>query len=172
MFNLVGNKVVLRRLIAEDSAFIFKLLNTESWIRYIGDRQIASLEDAQKYIVNGPQQAYQKFGYGLYCVELIANGEAIGICGIINRDSLALADLGIALLPDYEGKGYAKEACILALQEAKTVYHHSQICAIVVPENKNCIILLNKLGFEFCKTMQLPEDQTELAYYQLNLNSI
>ena len=42
---------------------------------------------------------YEKHGLGLYMVETKAEGQPVGMCGLIKRDSLDDVDLGFAL-PD------------------------------------------------------------------------
>jgi hypothetical protein len=41
MEDIVGGRVRLRELTKTDAPFIFELLNTEGWLRYIGDRNIS-----------------------------------------------------------------------------------------------------------------------------------
>lgn len=72
-----------------DAPFVFDLINQPSWIEYIGDKGIKTLQDAIRYIENGPVAMYQRVGFGLYAVELKVSGEPIGMCGLIKRDTLA-----------------------------------------------------------------------------------
>src|ERR1700756_494731 len=84
----------------EDAEFIFELVNEAAFIRNIGDKGVRTLEDARNYILNGPVASYAKFGFGLYLVTLQETGEAIGICGLLKRDSLEDVDIGFAFLKD------------------------------------------------------------------------
>ena len=43
-------RLTLKRLTPEDADFIFELVNTPAWIKYIGDRNIKSKENAANYI--------------------------------------------------------------------------------------------------------------------------
>ena len=79
-------RLLLRWLNAGDGTFILELLNEPSWIRYIGDKGVQTIQDARRYIENGPVDMYQRLGFGLYLVELKENGAPIGICGLIKRD--------------------------------------------------------------------------------------
>ena len=47
-------RLTLRKLSTADAGFILDLLNQPSFIRYIGDRNVRTLEDAEGYILNGP----------------------------------------------------------------------------------------------------------------------
>jgi hypothetical protein len=48
-------RLVIRRLTADDSPFILRLLNEPSFLQQIGDRGVRSLADARQY--NGPESA-------------------------------------------------------------------------------------------------------------------
>ena len=44
------NRLVLESLTLADANFMFELLNTAEWLRFIGNRNINTLEDATAYI--------------------------------------------------------------------------------------------------------------------------
>jgi len=44
------------------------------------------------------------------------NGETVGMCGLVNRDSLDDIDIGYAFLPSARGKGYALEAAMAVMK--------------------------------------------------------
>lgn len=156
-------------LTSDDAPFIFELLNTPSWIKFIGDRGIKTLTDAANYIVNGPMKSYAKNNFGLYTVKLKDGNIPIGLCGLIKRDSLEDIDIGFAFLPDYEGKGFAFESCAAILENAKTQFAISRVVAITVKENSRSIQLLEKIGFVFEKFIQLPNDPEELMLFGIQL---
>ena len=159
-------RLTLRRLEERDAAFILTLVNDADWLKFIGDKGVRSLDDARAYLRNGPFDMYTKHGHGLYCVELKASGEAIGMCGLIKRDTLDHVDLGFAFLPQARGGGYAYEAASATMTYARETLNLQRIVAIVSPGNKRSIGLLEKLGFHFEKSLRLPpkEDQETLLY--------
>ena len=63
-------RLLIRPLTANDSDFIVELLNDPSFIQNIGDRNVRTVEDAEKYILNGPVASYEKNGFGLCLVAL------------------------------------------------------------------------------------------------------
>ena len=85
---LETERLALRRLTDDDAGFVHELVNEPSWIRFIGDRGVRSLEDARAYLDKGPLEMYRRFGFGLWVVELKETGEATGLCGLIKRDAL------------------------------------------------------------------------------------
>ena len=95
---LETDRLTLRHLTRDDAEFILQLLNEPSWLRFIGDKGVRTIEDARKYILNGPVEMYSRLGFGLYLVELNDEDTSIGICGLIKRDSLDDVDIGLDLL--------------------------------------------------------------------------
>ncbi len=158
-------RLILRRLNTNDSAFILELVNEPSWIRYIGDRGIRTLDDAVGYIQNGPMDMYQRLGFGLYLVELKELGVPIGICGLIKREGLEDVDLGFAFLPRFWRKGYALESASAVMSYARTVLGLARIVAVLSRDNDRSVKLLEKLGFRAEGTVRLEPDGEELALY-------
>ncbi len=158
-----SNRLTIRHLHTGDAAFILELVNQPAWLDHIGDKNVHSIGDAVTYIQDGPLNMYQKYGFGLFLVENKSSGKAIGICGLIKRDTLPLPDIGFALLPDHWGKGYALEAAMSVMEEAFNRLRISQILAITSVNNFASIRLLGKLGFEFQEKMQ--ENDKDLNIY-------
>ena len=102
---LETDRLVLRQMTADDAEFIFKLVNEPSFIRFIGDKGVRNDADAVQYIQNGPVASYERFGFGLYLVELKEGRVPIGMCGLVKRDALPDADVGFAFLPAFWSQG-------------------------------------------------------------------
>jgi ribosomal-protein-alanine N-acetyltransferase len=145
----------LRQLRLADAAFILRLVNEPSWLRYIGDKQVRSLDDARAYLRNGPLAMYAREGFGLWLVERLEDGLPLGLCGLIKRDSLPDPDLGFALLPEHEGQGYAREAAEATLAQARGRYRLARVLAITSLENPRSIGLLQRLGFAYLRQLEL-----------------
>ncbi|MFT3791815.1 MAG: GNAT family N-acetyltransferase [Rudaea sp.] len=160
------SRLVLRRLEERDAEFILTLVNDPAWLEFIGDKGVRTLDDACVYLRNGPLAMYAQHGHGLYCVESKASGEAIGLCGLIKRDTLPDVDLGYAFLPPARGGGYAFEAASATMAYARETLGLQRVVAIVSPGNARSIALLEKLGFRFEKSLQLPpkEDRETWLY--------
>lgn len=164
-------RLCLRRLEADDSEFIFKLVNDPSWIRYIGDKGVKTLADATRYIDDGPVAMYRRLGFGLYLVELKETREPIGICGLIKRDALEDVDLGFAFLPGFRGKGYAREAASTVMSHARRALRLARIVAILSQDNHRSAHLLEKLGFRREGTVILQPRGEELELYAIALSA-
>ncbi len=150
----------LRHFRDDDAAFVLELVNEPGWLRYIGDKGVRTLEDARGYIRNGPVAMYATHGFGLYLVELKESGVAIGMCGLIKRDTLPDVDIGFAFLERFGRRGYGLESAAAVLSYATDVLGHARVVAITSPDNHLSAKLLEKLGFHFEKSLQLaPEGE-------------
>ena len=132
---------------ALDAEFIFELLNSEGFLKYIGDRGIRSVEDARNFIETRYRQSYRDHGYGLYTVELNQNGMPVGICGFVRRDTLPGADIGFAFLPEHERNGYGFESASAMMLHGAEKLGFDEVFAITTLDNAASIKLLEKLGF-------------------------
>jgi ribosomal-protein-alanine N-acetyltransferase len=166
---LETERLVVRRLTADDAEFMFGLLNEPSFIRFIGDRGIKTLDDARGYILNGPMASYERFGFGLYLVTLKAGGTPIGMCGLLKRDSLEDADVGFAFRPAFWSQGYAFESAAAVIAHGKADLGLKRIVAVVMPENRGSIRVLEKLGMSFERLARISADGPELQLFGLDV---
>jgi RimJ/RimL family protein N-acetyltransferase len=155
----------LREFNLQDSEFIIELLNSPGWLKFIGDRNVRTNEQAKQYLENGPLKSYKENGYGLSLVERKEDGKAIGMCGILNRDTLDSPDIGFAFLPDFEGMGYALEIVSATMIYARDKLGISKIAAITVADNLRSIRLLEKIGLTYSKRFCFPGSEQELLLY-------
>ena len=168
--NIETQRLVLKPASLQDAAFILKLQNMPKWLKYIGDRNLRVVEDAELYIKAKMLSHFKEHGYGNYVVSNKEDGTKMGTCGLFNRPGLEVVDIGFALLPEYEGKGYAYEAAKALLDHSKVILKLKKVSAIVLPENIASVGLINKLGLKFIKKVQLPDDEAWLDYYEIQLN--
>ena len=162
---LETERLIVRRLSSDDAEFILELLNQPSFLRYIGDKGVRNTDDALRYIQTGPQASYEQYGFGLYLVELKESGAAIGICGLIKRDSLPDVDVGFAFLPDYWSHGYAFESASAVMTYGREVLGLKRILAITSLDNAASIKLLEKVGLKFEGLVKLAENQPEVRLF-------
>jgi len=162
---LETKRLVLRWLTAEDAAFMLELVTDPTWIEYIGDRGLKTVEDARAYVMEKYVAAYERDGFGFYCVALKDSGTPVGICGLIKREGLEDVDIGFAFLPRHAGFGYATESAAAALAHGRDVLGIDRIVAITLPRNVRSIRVLEKIGLRFERLLRLPGDEDELALY-------
>jgi ribosomal-protein-alanine N-acetyltransferase len=159
-----------RHIAESDAEFIFELYSTESFKRFIADKNFQVAEDARKFIVNSLVGMYQTPGLGLTLVERRVDSSPIGICGLIKRDSLDAVDLGFGLLPASEGLGYGYEAARVFVNFAKRELGLPRIVAITTSDNVSCIKLLDKLDFLFEGVHEVLTEHVTLGLFGLDLD--
>jgi RimJ/RimL family protein N-acetyltransferase len=141
-----SERLRIEKATTADAPFLFKLMNSPNWIEFIGDRNIKSEQAASEYIQHNLSVSYQKNGYGLYKMVLAATNHPIGLCGFVKREYLDHADIGFAILPEHEGKGYTYEALMAVMEYGKRELKLNPILAITTNDNVKSRHLLNKIG--------------------------
>lgn len=161
---LATARLRLRRVVLDDAPFVLELVNQPSWLAYIGDKQVHSLDDARGYLAAGPLASYAQHGFGLYAVERAHDDAPIGLCGLLRREHLEDVDIGFALLDRYRGHGYAFEAAAAVVEHAHAI-GLDRLVAIVAPGNARSIRLLEKLGLAFERTITPPGQTAPLRLH-------
>jgi ribosomal-protein-alanine N-acetyltransferase len=169
---LSTERLSLRQLTMDDAPFILELTNDPHWLLHIGDRGIRTLDDARRYVENGPMEMYGRLGFGLWAVEPRGGGAPLGICGLLRRDWLDGVDVGFAFLPAHRGVGYAREAAAATLQHARDAFGIDRVLAIVSPANAASIRLLERLGMALERTARPPGDGGEVCVYGRTLTGL
>ncbi len=161
---LETERLILREFTTDDSAFLLELLNTPTWLQFIGDRGVRTPEQARTYIEEKLIHSYKTAGFGFYLTALKNNNIPIGMCGLVKRDTLEDVDIGFAFLPQHVGNGYAYEAAAATLIYAKQQLGLTRIVAITNVDNSSSIKLLNKIGLQFEKKVTLTPDEELLLF--------
>ncbi|MEL7221530.1 MAG: GNAT family N-acetyltransferase [Bacteroidota bacterium] len=160
-------RLFLRPTAEADAPMILALLNTPKWHLYIGDRNVNTLEDAVLYIQKKMRPQLERLGYSNYTLIRKVDQVKVGSCGLYDREGLEGIDIGFALLPDFEKKGYAFEAANCLKEAAFTVFGITALRGITVKENLSSQKLLSKLGLVHTEDINLPNDEEELMLFEL-----
>ena len=163
------NRLVLSKITKADASFIFNLMNSPHWIKFIGDKNIKTIADAERHIQNVILNGYQKNDFGFYKVEPKDIMQPVGICGLIKREQLDFPDIGFAFLPEFQGRGYGFESSLAVLKMAKAQFKISKVGAITLETNKNSINLIQKLGLSFEKKIKPFDNEEELLLFAKEL---
>ncbi|MGY0037176.1 GNAT family N-acetyltransferase [Pedobacter sp. NJ-S-72] len=159
--SLNTERLLINTVTLDDAPFILELLNTPGWLKFIGDRNVKTIEDAKNYILKltgGP-------GTNYFLVKLLDQQVPAGVITLMKRDYLDHHDIGFAFHPDHAGKGYAFEAAKEVLDQLKTDPSHTYIQAIVLKTNTKSVQLIEKLGLTYEK--DLKRDDEDLFLYSL-----
>jgi ribosomal-protein-alanine N-acetyltransferase len=161
-------RLTLRQLSLDDAEFILELVNEPAFIKNIGDKRVRNMADARQYILNGPLDSYQRFGFGLYLVELKESRLPVGICGLLKREVLDDVDIGYAFLERFWSKGYAFESTKAVMDYAKSIIGLHRVVALISPGNERSIKVLEKLGFQFEEALRLSGYDGDSLLYARN----
>ena len=164
-------RLSLERITTDDAEFILALLNEPSFVQFIGDRGVRTIDDACRYIREGPVASYARYGFGLYLVRLRDGGAPIGICGLLKRETLDDVDIGFALSPRFWGKGYARESAAAVMALGWEAFGLSRLVAIVSSENRASIAVLEALGLRFEEVRRLAPHDKEIQLFGIHAST-
>lgn len=102
-------------------------------------------------------------GYGLWIVTDAA-GAAIGHVGFWNPEGWLEREIGWALYPGYEGKGFACEAAMAARNYAYDTLGWGPLTSVIAPGNERSIALAVRMGASFEKEWISPSGKPALIY--------
>ena len=148
---------------------MLELMNEPSWRKYIARHDISTTQDAENYLLERIIPAYAT-GLGFWVIEHNEKQCPVGICGLVKRPFLSEVDIGFALLEQYWGSGFAREAAESVINYARKKLQLTLLQAITVPYNDTSIQLLEKLGFAYKEIITDDEDE-ELSLYELTLST-
>ena len=142
---LKSKRLNIRSLSKADHQFMLELLNSKGWIDNIGDRQVKTTIQTEKYI----SEILKKDSLQYLVIEKLDTSIPIGILSFMKRDQIEYPDFGFALLPSYHRQGYALEASLSYLHHLFSNHSKLTVAAICKKENTRSIQLLEKIGFTF-----------------------
>ncbi|MCJ8210205.1 GNAT family N-acetyltransferase [Mucilaginibacter sp. RS28] len=148
--SITTNRLKLNLITFDDHRFMRQLVNTPGWLKFIGDRNVHSDQDAIAYV----DKIISTADLYYWVIRLLDDAKPIGIISFIKREYLDHPDIGFALIPEYSGQGYAFEAVSAVLDMVKAD-GNKIILATVMPENGKSIALLNRLGLSFQEEKEL-----------------
>jgi RimJ/RimL family protein N-acetyltransferase len=164
---LETERLLLRPTHEEDAEFIYQLLNSPNWLKYIGDRKVYSVEDAKQYIRSKIYPQFERLGYANFTVIRKRDAVKLGSCGLYDREGLEGVDIGFAFLPNYEGKGYGFESASKILETGFEHFGITKIKGITTKNNIASQRLLEKLGLSYVRDIRIPDDDELLMLYEI-----
>jgi len=168
---LSTERLHLRTMNPDDAAFYFELVNDPTWLENIGDKGVRSVEGARTAILEGPMAMQTQRGHSLYVMERQSDGQPLGLCGLIKRDTLPEVDIGYAIRPAYFGQGYTYEAAAAVLAYAREQLQLPALMGITKPSNVNSIRLLEKLGLRYIGSELFPPNTVATNKYRIEFRS-
>ena len=149
-----------------DAAFYLRLMNDPAYHRFIGDRGLRSLEDAETHIREKLLPSFSRKGFGLWLVEETASGEPVGMNGLVDRDGFEEPDLGYAFEARARGKGYARESVRAVQNFASQTLGLTALPAYIHPDNAASAKVLEQSGFIAAGTITWPTTGEPAVKYE------
>jgi ribosomal-protein-alanine N-acetyltransferase len=145
--NLETERLLLRRVDANDIKEIFALRSNPETMKYIPRPLVKTDEEALEHINMIDSKIDSNEGIN-WAITLKDNPKLIGIIGHYRiKPENYRAELGYMLLPEYHGKGIVSEAVKEAVKYGFQVMKLNSLEAIIAPENYGSAKVLEKNGF-------------------------
>ena len=144
-----------------DADFLCALLNDPGWLANIGERNVRTRRQARAWIATRHTATYGRLGFGFWAVVRKSDGRLLGMCGLIKRDTLMEADVGYALMPEFRGHGYAREAAAACVGYARDVLGLAEVWGITGPTNASSAAVLRQIGLEDAGVTRLVGEERE-----------
>jgi RimJ/RimL family protein N-acetyltransferase len=132
------DRLRFRRYVETDEQFVIDLFNDRYAKRFYPS--MASIEAARGWI-DWNLRSYDSHGYGLWVVESIETGSALGDCGLTVQDvgGASMVEVGYHILDAERGQGYATEAAGACVAYGLDDLDLPVVCSIVDPQNEASI---------------------------------
>lgn len=155
---LTTERCIVREFEMSDIDALFELYAHPQMTEYM--EGLYPYEEEKAYQKAYIDYMYRFFGYGMWLVFEKATGKLIGRAGMEHREELGgELELGYAIHPDYQRKGYATEVCNEIIKFAFNELEFEEICCLIEKENAASICFAEHIGFHFEKKISLGEKQ-------------
>ena len=143
---LKTKRLTLRAFRAQDARLLHLLMCEENVLRYFPRTEPPPLERVERLVASYLKH-WEERGYGLWAVELTANGELMGRCGVQDITETGEVEVDVLFGRRFWGKGYATEAGRESLAYGFKVTKADALVGIVHPEHEASKRVIEKLGF-------------------------
>lgn len=165
---LTTARLRLRWFEEADAPFVVELLNEPAWIRHIYDAQVRTAPQAVAWIRDRLLKRYWLLGYGFWAVERLADGQILGLAGLIKRDGLEHPDIGYGFPARFWGHGYAREAAAATFDYARQVLGLRDLMGTTGVDNHASGRVLMAIGLRDCGVMQTAAHDDPSHVYRWN----
>lgn len=148
------DRLSLREMTEADLDFLYELQRDQEAAGFLDALGCDREEELQK-LAAYRKQMYGFYGFGIWIVEEKESGRSVGRAGLQMRDGFEEPELGFAVLKEYRGRGYAKEACRAVLHYAAEELELKRVRAVADRENIKSQRLCEKLGFAVDNTAEM-----------------
>lgn len=139
-------RLFIREMSADDLPALYEIYRG-SVLRFV--EPLYGYEEELAFTESYIKNMYGFYGYGLWLLVRKEDGAIIGRAGLSNRlfDGKNELELGYVVGEEYQGKGYATEACEAILRTAYEKFGADRVVACIEKENVPSVRLAHKLNF-------------------------
>ena len=158
---LTTARCYVRELSLGDMEDLFAMYQQKGMTDYM--EPLYEREEETEYQKAYIENMYGFYEYGMWLVFDRQTDALIGRAGIENRELHGTfeLELGYAITPVYQGKGYATEVCTAILAYAREHLECREINCLIQKENQPSLALAKKLGFHYRETIAEKEQSYE-----------
>ena len=140
--------LLIRETSEEDLTELLRIYQDEELRRFLPGME--DYESEYQKLLAYQKNIYGLLEFGIWTVLLKESNAVIGRVGfeLKEYEGEVLPDLGYAIAADYRRKGYAKEACLAAIDWMKEHTEYRQISCRISEENKASRALAKSLSFQ------------------------
>lgn len=160
---LETERLIVRHLQADDLDEMDAICGDAELMRYVGDGQPISREQAQKWIEQSLEN-YRKRGYGCSAVIDKSDGSFIGYCGLVYAHGSDDAEIIYVLKKAYWGRGLASEVASAMIEYGFTEHGLKRIIATIDPANLGSIRIVEKTGMKYLQNRLDENNLPEVVY--------
>ena len=143
--------LIVRESTREDFKELYRITREEGNDRYTETMQ-ADYHQEQEKFCSYISHVYSYYGFGLWTVLEKNTEKIVGRCGFSVTDDGKTAEpqieLGYLIGREFQGKGYAQEACRAALEYLYRIMEPEAVYAVIHRENQASLRVAEKLGFQ------------------------
>lgn len=164
-----SDRLLFRSLNLEDIALWMPFFNQQDYHRFLGQDISKPAQERAEVWIQRQIQRKNEGTFGQLAVIEKCSGEFIGVGGIIHRELYGNDDLEItySLLPEFWGKGYARELAKNFIDYAKQETGSESVMSMIHPENEASkkVAQANGLSFDrMAKFMSIPVEVHRLTF--------
>lgn len=146
---IITQRLVFREFSMNDIDEYYKLEKDPLVRKYIPNMRNSTYSECKESLKKYIDKYKDETGIQTWAVVLRENRKFIGITGYRYLDELEKVEIGIRLMPDYWGSGYATETGKALVQFAFRRLGLNEIIAMAVPENEKSMKSLENIGLNF-----------------------
>ena len=167
---LETDRLLLRPLELSDAEAMFAMDKNPEVHKYLWQTPVQKVEEVIK-VIHYVNEQYKRNNIGRFATILKETGEFIGWTGIkfvddhIENGNTNFYDYGYRLAEPFWGKGYAFEAASAVMHFGYDKLKLKRIVGLTSAGNMASVKVLNRLGLQFEKMVQMPSSADSIQLY-------